>query len=166
MQPLRGYSGPSDVGAGALRSSNSDHLPRVVVAQDPDPGELTLIKDSVFAYNLERAGPHTYRRLAVFLRDPHNRILGGITGGTYWGWFAIEFLWVAKDLRGRGYGKQLLSAAEHRAQEWECHHAYLDTFTFQAAVGFYQNLGYTQFGSLPDFPTGQQRIFLYKALVG
>jgi GNAT superfamily N-acetyltransferase len=165
LRPLPGDWGRSDVGATSLGRSNSDDSPQVVLAQNPDPGDLTIVENSVVQDNLKRAGPHAYRTLAAFLRDAQDGLLGGITGRTYWGWFAIDFLWVAEKLRGRGYGKQLLSAAENQAREWECHHAYLDTFTFQAAVGFYQKLGYTQFGSLPDFPRGHQRIFLYKALV-
>ncbi|GAQ00024.1 hypothetical protein NIES2104_65890 [Leptolyngbya sp. NIES-2104] len=39
----------------------------------------------------------------------------------------------------------------------------MDTFSFQAPE-FYQKLGYTVFGELPDFPIGHRRLFLKKVL--
>ena len=76
----------------------------------------------------------------------------------------IDFLWVPKELRGRGYGRQLLATAEKHARDRDCHHACLDTFTFQAAAGFYENFGYVRLGSLPDFPFGHERVYFYKML--
>ena len=40
---------------------------------------------------------------------------------------------------------------------------YLYTFSFQAP-GFYRKLGYREFGKLNDFPKGQSRYWLNKAL--
>jgi hypothetical protein len=44
-----------------------------------------------------------------------------------------------------------------------CHHAWLDTFSFQARP-FYEKQGYRVFGVLPDYPTGQTRYFLTREL--
>ena len=41
----------------------------------------------------------------------------------------------------------------------------MDTFSFQARP-FYEKLGYRVFGQLPDYPRGQTRYFLAKALPG
>lgn len=166
MRQAKKQSNHHDVGAQRFEPSTPDDSPRVVIAQEPDANELALIEQSVLNYNLERAGPHRYQKLAAFLREPGGQVLGGIIGSTYWGWLQIDFLWVPKQLRGRGHGKQLLAAAENQAQERDCHHSCLDTFTFQAAAAFYQKLGYIRLGSLPDFPFGHERIFFYKALVG
>jgi ribosomal protein S18 acetylase RimI-like enzyme len=86
-----------------------------------------------------------------------------LIGVTYWNWFYINLMWIKEDLRGRGYGCQLLTLAEEEARQRGAKHAYLDTFTFQAP-GFYQKYGYRIFGELPDFPAGHTRYFLTKQL--
>jgi GNAT superfamily N-acetyltransferase len=165
LRLFRKQSKPGDIRAQRFDPLIADDSPRVVIAHDPDPEELMFLQDAVLNYNLQRAGPHAYRKLAAFLRESGGHVLGGIMGGTYWGWLQVDFLWVPSELRGQGYGRQLLAAAENQARERGCHHACLDTFTFQAAAGFYQKSGYIRLGSLPDFPSGNERIFLYKALL-
>ena len=73
----------------------------------------------------------------------------------------IEGLWVADDQRGRGYGSQLLTAAETIAVERGCIGAWLGTFDFQAR-GFYERHGYRVFGELADFPAGHRHFELSK----
>jgi GNAT superfamily N-acetyltransferase len=107
--------------------------------------------------------PRNHRQIAVLLRDGDGRLAGGLTGDTVWGWLQIKLLWVAAEHRGRGYGAQLLAAAEEEARRRGCHHALLDTFDFQAR-GLYERLGYEVFGTLGDFPRGHQRFFLRKNL--
>jgi GNAT superfamily N-acetyltransferase len=91
------------------------------------------------------------------------RIVGGLTGATVWGWLEVKLLWVSEHHRGRGYGTRLLRTAEDEARRRGCHHAVLDTVDFQAR-GFYEALGYRTFASLADFPRGHSRIFFEKTL--
>lgn len=107
--------------------------------------------------------PRNERPLQVTLRTNDGALVGGLVGNTVWGWLDVKLLWVAEGERGSGYGRKLLLAAEEEARRRGCHHAVLDTFSFQAR-GFYERLGYTAFGSLDDFPRGHQRIYLKKAL--
>jgi N-acetylglutamate synthase-like GNAT family acetyltransferase len=72
-------------------------------------------------------------------------------------------MWVQEDLRGNGFGEELLKAVEKEAKEKGAKFAFLDTFSFQAP-GFYQKFGYQVFGELPDFPPGHQRFYLTKEL--
>jgi hypothetical protein len=58
----------------------------------------------------------------------------------------------------------VLLQAEQEAITRGCRGAWLDTFSFQAR-GFYERLGYAVFGTLDDYPPGQNRIFLHKVLV-
>ncbi|WP_417391769.1 GNAT family N-acetyltransferase [Gimesia sp.] len=90
-------------------------------------------------------------------------IIAGLVGFTCWDWLYIETLAVDTDYRGQGLGRRLVLEAERIARARNCLAAWVDTFSFQAPE-FYRRLGYTSFGTLPDFPAGQQRIFFRKSL--
>jgi GNAT superfamily N-acetyltransferase len=98
------------------------------------------------------------------LRDDDGKIVGGLMGFLHWQWLRIEILAVAPEYRGGGWGRRLMEEAERRALAAGCHHAWVDTFSFQAPA-FYEHLGYTRFGELPDYPSTQRRLFYCKALV-
>jgi hypothetical protein len=55
-----------------------------------------------------------------------------------------------------------VAQAEGRARERGCHSAWLDTFSFQAR-GFYEKLGYEEFGRL-EYPPDHYRHFMRKRL--
>lgn len=57
----------------------------------------------------------------------------------------MDIFWLHEDLRGQGYGTQLLQMAEQEAIARGCHQAHLDTFEFQAP-GFYEKHGYQCWG--------------------
>jgi GNAT superfamily N-acetyltransferase len=101
--------------------------------------------------------------LSVALRDAKGAIRGGLTGHTVWGWLVVELLWTAPPVRGSGQGRRLLAAAEAEAVRRGCHHARVDTYSFQAP-GFYERCGYARFATLDDFPRGHQRHFYARAL--
>ena len=134
---------------------------QITVEQNPDPQEVASLVRGLVSYNDSRAEPEDYRPLAVFVRDAEGRVAGGVLGHTHWGWLFVSHLWVSDDLRGEGFGRKLLAAAEREAVARGCRQAYLDTFSFQARH-FYERLGYELFGALEDFPAGHTRYFLRK----
>ena len=107
--------------------------------------------------------PRNAQPVCVLLRNDQNEIMGGLSGTTVWGWLHVKELWVAETIRGSEFGTQLMYTAEAEARRRSCHHAFLDTFDFQARP-FYEKLGYTVFGELADFPRGHSRYFMSKAL--
>lgn len=115
------------------------------------------------SYNEEKAGPHQYRGLAIEVRDEQGSIIGGLWGGTGYGWLFIQLLVVPKSLRGKGIGRQLMTLAESEGSKRGCSAAWLDTFEFQAK-SFYERLGYTCFGQLENYPQGFARFFMQKSL--
>ncbi|MFN2453316.1 MAG: GNAT family N-acetyltransferase [Pyrinomonadaceae bacterium] len=128
-----------------------------------DDADVRRIGEGLGKYNLEQTGRDDFRKLIVFVRDEANRILGGVVGGTYWGWLYIDLLWIDENLRHKGYGRKMLAAAEEEAIKRGCTQVFLDTFSFQARP-FYEKHGYTVFGELKDFPPGHNRYFLQKTL--
>jgi GNAT superfamily N-acetyltransferase len=131
--------------------------------ESPSLSDTQFVHARLREYNLLHAEDDDHRPLAVFLRDAENDIVGGLVGGTYWGWLYVNVLWIREDLRGAGHGQALLHIAEREALRRGCHHAHLETHTFQS-LAFYEKQGYTVFGQLPDLPKGYIKYYLQKAL--
>jgi GNAT superfamily N-acetyltransferase len=125
--------------------------------------EWAIIGQGITEYNEQQAGKENGKSLCFVLKGPEGEILGGVIGSTYWDWFHLDLMWLREGFRGRGYGRQLLIAAEGEARKRGAKNVYLDTFSFQAP-GFYEKYGYRVFGELREFPAGHQRYFLTKEL--
>jgi GNAT superfamily N-acetyltransferase len=135
---------------------------RLTVEDEPAKADVEVLPNGLEAFNEGRWPQHPrWIPLAAFVRS-EGAIVAGLAGETYCGWLFIRYLWVSEDLRGRGVGRELMAQAEARARDRGCHSAWLDTFSFQAP-GFYQKLGYEEFGRL-DYPPHHQRHFLRKQL--
>jgi ribosomal protein S18 acetylase RimI-like enzyme len=147
-------------------SASSLGLPqqyRLRVEDEPEAAALEVLPHALEDFNKSQWPGHApWRSLAIFIRDAE-MIVAGLSGETYCGWLVIKFLWVSDDLRRRGVGRELMAQAEARAVERGCHSAWLDTFSFQAR-GFYEKLGYEEFGTL-DYPPIHKRHFMKKLLV-
>ena len=135
---------------------------RLTVEEVPAEADVDVLAYGLEAYNEGRWPQHRpWQPFAIFLRD-EVRIVAGLAGQTYCGWLFVQHLWVSEGLRGRGVGRNLMARAEVLARERGCHSAWLDTFSFQAP-GFYEKLGYQEFGRL-DYPPDHHRCFMRKRL--
>ena len=130
---------------------------------NPSEKETEQIRKSLFEFNAGKVGDDGHTPLNIVEYDADGNIIGGILGGTYWGWMYVDILWVREDHRGRGIGSKLLCAAETEAKSRGCHHVHLDTMSWQAPK-FYEKHGYSVIGILPDIPSGNQKYLLMKEL--
>lgn len=98
---------------------------------------------------------------------PDGELAGGVTGATSYGWLLVKALWVSRDCRRSGIGRDLMAAAEGQAKKLGCHSAWLDTSNVHART-FYARQGYTEFGILTNEPkqnlVPHSRWFMKKAL--
>lgn len=90
------------------------------------------------------------------------RFVAAARGIVNMGLVEVRGVWVDPDLRGAGIGRALMAELEREARHRGSTRAALDTYSWQA-VGFYQRLGYREFGVL-DYPNGRRRHFLVKDL--
>lgn len=101
------------------------------------------------------------------LHDNAGHLIGGVTADTSYGWVLIKIIWVSEQVRGQGFGQQLMQAVENYARALGCHAAWLETSN-PSAQPFYQSLGYSNFGTLentPDqTPPEHKRWFMKKSL--
>ena len=129
----------------------------------PSEAETDYIRESLNQFNYAHVGDDGHTPLNLIEYDADGNIIGGLLGGTYWGWMYIDILWVREDHRRQGVGSRLLTEAEKEAMRRGCHHVHVDTMSWQAPM-FYQKHGYEVIGVLPDIPLGNQKYLLMKAL--
>lgn len=129
----------------------------------PDPADLQALRRGLDGYNAAKEAPTDNTPLALIIRDPHDAVVGGLEGCTYWGWLHINSLWINKRLRGQGYGSRLLAEAEHEALQRGCRSAMVEIADFQA-VSFFRQHGYAQAAEFHNYPPGHRRIIMVKVL--
>ena len=130
---------------------------------NPNENEIRYIRESLYRLNEEIVGADGHKPINIVEYDGDGNVIGGIIGGTYWGWMYIDILWVQENHRRKGIGSKLLREAEGEALHRGCHHVHLDTMSWQAP-DFYKKHGYELIGILPDIPSGNQKYLLMKAL--
>jgi ribosomal protein S18 acetylase RimI-like enzyme len=133
------------------------------VEDDARQEDVGLLDARLYEFNAAASGVHDGRSLAVFVREPDGSIVAGMHGWTWGGTGFVQAIWVREDLRGRGFGRRILGAAEAEAVRRGCHQMHLDTHSYQAPA-FYRRLGYEVIGELPGWPGNDTRIFLRKRL--
>lgn len=129
----------------------------------PAENEIKYIRECLNQFNNKIVGDDAHTPLNIIEYDKNDNIIGGILGGTYWGWMYVDTLWVHENHRHKGIGSMLLREAEKEALLRGCHHIHLDTMSWQAPE-FYKKHGYEVIGILPDIPSGNQKYLLMKAL--
>ena len=130
---------------------------------NPSKNEIDFVKEALMQFNREHVGDDGHTPLNILEYDTDGNIIGGILGGSYWGWMYIDILWVHENHRRKGIGSKLLAEAEKQAIGRGCHHVHLDTMSWQAP-DFYKKHGYETVGILPDIPHGNQKYLLIKSL--
>ena len=129
----------------------------------PSKEEISFVRDALESFIDSCVGKDGHLPLNIVEYDNDNNVIGGILGGTYWGWMYVDILWVHESYRRKGIGSKLLSLAEKEAVRRGCHHVHLDTMSWQAPE-FYKKHGYEIIGILPDIPSGNQKYLLMKLL--
>jgi GNAT superfamily N-acetyltransferase len=136
---------------------------RIVVEPHASDHLKQVVHEGLGLYNVAVTGVAEYYPVSIFLKDARDEVLGGVLGHVWGQWLHIAILWLAEPVRGQGYGRQLLLAAEAYGRERGCQHVELATFSFQARP-FYEKLGYEVFATLEDYPPGHRKYFLRKPL--
>lgn len=129
--------------------------------EHPSPDDLRIVLDGVRAFNRDQTGNERPRPIAYFLRDEAGKVVGSVQGSLWGRSLHIDALWVDANHRGRSYGSKLMKAVEDYASAHGHLLIYLETASFQA-LPFYEGLGYSIFGELPEISEGHSLFFLKK----
>ena len=137
---------------------------QIALEADVDPAALRVLDDAIDHYNMTVTGHHRYTPVNALLRDEQGVVKGGACGGIWGEWLYLKYLWVSEELRGQGYGSQLLVLAEAEATAAQCRGIYLETYDFQAYT-FYMLYGFETRGQIEDFPPGHTYYYMVKRLL-
>ncbi|MGS0682404.1 GNAT family N-acetyltransferase [Shewanella sp. 125m-7] len=125
--------------------------------------EQQTIWDGIERFTQPIVGNTGRYELSFLLHDQDGKLKGGVQGNfDNFGWLWIDSLWVAKSLRGLGYGIELLTRIEAEASKNGASHSHLTSFSYQAA-DFYIKQGYEVFGELENYSQGHSRYWLKKS---
>jgi GNAT superfamily N-acetyltransferase len=133
------------------------------VEDKPVPEDIQVLRRGLSDFNAAQTGQRG-QSICVFLRDDPGQIVGGACGWTAFGWLHVDVLWLDENIRRKGFGRQVLEAAEAEAKRRGCKFAKLETFSFQA-LDFYKKNGYTVFAELDQVAGGYRWYFLKKDLI-
>ncbi|MGE9553169.1 GNAT family N-acetyltransferase [Erwinia amylovora] len=136
---------------------------KINIIENPTHTQKDAITDALWEHNADYH-PVKIEQFSLEFVD-ESTLCGGLIAQTWWGALEVQYLWVAEARRGVGLGKSLMLQAEEIARERGCHMSYVDTFDFQAK-GFYQKLGYEEYGSLKGYAHKFRRFYLAKELPG
>lgn len=136
-------------------------MPAIHHLSELTPADREAMVSPLEGYSMEKGFPWNPTGVFLVLRNDDGAISGGLIGSILWEWLRIEILAVDSTLRGQGWGRRLVEAAESLATEAGCRGAWVDTFTFHSPE-FYRRLGYGEFGRIDDYPRGQSRLFFSK----
>ena len=75
----------------------------------PSETETDYIREALNQFNCAHVGDDGHTPLNLIEYDADGNIIGGLLGGTYWGWMYIDILWVREDHRRQGVGSRLLT---------------------------------------------------------
>ncbi len=130
---------------------------------NPSESEIEFVNNALARFNDAKVGPDNHELLNIVEYDDSGNVIGGILGGTYWGWMHIDILWVDEKFRKQGIGSKLLQAAEDEARRRGAHSVHVDTMSWQAP-DFYKKHGYKIISELNDIPKGNKKYHLIKQL--
>ena len=136
---------------------------RMMMTDTPRRSDRAFLDARIYEYNVAATNIHDGRLMYLAIRDERDEIVAGLSGWTWGGCAAVEFLWVREDWRGKGLGTQLLEAAEAEAIARGCAQIVLDTHSFQAPE-FYQRHGYVETGRTLGIPGGAEDVHMFKRL--
>ncbi len=130
--------------------------------------DLILNGLEAFNYSYFQARSIDMEQFVVYTKDETGKVIAGVCGASMKGgkegpWIEISFAWVDEPLRRQGLGRRLFLRLEEFAHSKNCNYMQVFTWAYQA-VGFYEKLGFTQVGSIPNWIEGHDAIFFRKHL--
>jgi GNAT superfamily N-acetyltransferase len=115
----------------------------IAIETDAPADDIKVLTNGLIEHASALGVGEPFHNFAVFARDSHGTIRGGLTGNIRYGMMYVSVLWVHDHERGKGLGRQLMAMAEAEGLKRGCHISGLSTLSYQAPE-FYQKIGYVE----------------------
>jgi GNAT superfamily N-acetyltransferase len=136
--------------------------PKVIVNAEPPKEWFEIVGRGLERHNTAATSIVEYYPVCFVVREAGNHVRGGLYGSLWGQWLHVGSLWIDRALRGRGFGIELMAAAEAYARSKGCVASFLQTGSFEAPP-FYEKLGYRVYATLNDHPIkGHDRFHMSK----
>jgi ribosomal protein S18 acetylase RimI-like enzyme len=139
---------------------------QTIILDEDNPEVIkTILIEGLREYNQHFFGQYEKKDFAIYIQDEKATIIAGICGFIIekHQTMRLEFVWVHKEHRKKGIGSKMLFYIEKYATLKQCKFLQVSTLEFQA-VGFYQKMGYTQIGIIPQWFCAKDEVFFLKQL--
>ncbi|MFW9832342.1 MAG: GNAT family N-acetyltransferase [Candidatus Thorarchaeota archaeon] len=128
--------------------NTQENSERFIIRQRPSEEELRAVRKGLKDYN--KMHPHGELDIpppdiSLVLKNKEGKIVGGVITSMLTGVMHLEVLWVDKQYRRRGYGRNLVLEAERIGKEKGYTASQTWTFSFQGP-DFYRSIGYKLMG--------------------
>ncbi len=123
---------------------------------------IKIILDGIKAFNRSHLGVKGIQ-IVIGVLDDDGQIKGGAIAYALKEMLIVDLMWLPDEIRGQGIGRRVIKELENQGRNHNCHFITLDTFTFQSP-GFYQKLGFYEYGRVPKYMLGHDRIYYKKEL--
>lgn len=90
------------------------------ITSETDVKAKQYIEDGMYKFNLAHFPKDLggrYEEINLYLKDDQGQVRGGIISEVCWNWLEIIYLMIDEELRGTGYGTELLVEVEKIALE-------------------------------------------------
>ena len=121
--------------------------PVLSLSDAADPVLTAKIHANFLEWASAQQVPMDFRTVSIRV-EREGVLLGGLIGRTSRQWLFVDNIALPIAEHGARLGSRLIGMAEEEAMRRGCVGSYLMTVQFQAP-GFYQKLGYREFGRLP-----------------
>lgn len=101
---------------------------------------------------------------AFFMRAEDRNIIAGCNGSVFFGCIYTDQLWVHREYRKQGLGKQLMEAVHEHGRKAGCRMATISTMSFQNTRKFYEKLGYSMTFEYKGYARGSSCLLMKKDL--
>lgn len=136
-----------------------------IVVENSNPHIADQLLEGLQAYNVEffkQNGISTEMiPFAICAKDDNGNLIGGLCGLTFASSIHVDYAYVDLAWRGKGIGTSLFNELEVYAKDLGYESIQLFTFEYQA-VGFYEKLGYTCVGIIPNWVNNKYHTYFYK----
>jgi GNAT superfamily N-acetyltransferase len=97
----------------------------------------------------------------IYAADSDGTHIGGLCGGIFGTWAYVDYASVEPAWQNMGVGTQLFMKLEEHLKSHNCEYVQLFTWEYQA-VGFYEKLGYTCVGTIPNWIENTYDAYFFK----